>query len=62
MSGTENGVAMKDSLPPQDTPASDPTIARGIYKTDKYGNKAEQMKHWDPTAEKIIATPQYVGG
>jgi hypothetical protein len=53
---------MKDSLPPQDTPASDPTIARGIYKTDKYGNKAEQMKRFDPTAEKIIASPQYVGG
>jgi hypothetical protein len=39
---------------PDLAPASDPTIARGIYKTDKYGNKAEQMKSWDPTAEKII--------
>ena len=43
-------------------PASDPTIARGIYKTDKYGNRPELMKVWDPTAEKIICSPQYVGG
>jgi hypothetical protein len=31
-----------------------------IYKTD-HGNKAEQMT-FDSDAEKIIATPQYVGG
>ena len=43
-------------------PASDPTIARGIYKTDKYGDKAEQMTTFDPDAEKIICSPQYVGG
>jgi hypothetical protein len=43
-------------------PVTPPTIARGIYKTDKYGKKAEQMKVWDPTAEKIICSPQYVGG
>jgi hypothetical protein len=43
-------------------PASDPTIARDIYKTDKYGDKAEQMTTFDPDADKIIATPQYVGG
>jgi hypothetical protein len=39
-----------------------PPLRGGIYKTDKYGNRAELMKVWDPTAEKIIASPQYVGG
>jgi hypothetical protein len=33
-----------------------------IYKTDRRGNKGEQMRTWDPTAEKIIAVPQYQGG
>ncbi len=33
-----------------------------IYRTDRHGNKAERMTTWDPSAEKIIATPQYVGG
>jgi hypothetical protein len=34
LSGTENEVAMKDSVPPQDTPASDPTIARGASRPE----------------------------
>jgi len=33
-----------------------------IYRTRADGSKAEQMREFDPTAERIIATPQTVGG
>lgn len=33
-----------------------------IYRTDRHGNKAERITTWDPDAEKIVATRQFVGG
>lgn len=33
-----------------------------IYKTRADGSRAEQLREFDPTAERIIATPQTVGG
>ena len=33
-----------------------------IYRTRADGSRAEQMREFDPTAERIIATPQTVGG
>lgn len=33
-----------------------------IYKTREDGSRAEQLREFDPTAERIIATPQTVGG
>lgn len=32
------------------------------YRTDRHGNKAEQITSWDPAAEKIVATRQFQGG
>lgn len=33
-----------------------------IYKTHADGTKAEQLHAFDPTAERIVATPPLVGG
>jgi len=33
-----------------------------IYRTRADGSKAELMREFDPSAERIIATPQTVGG
>lgn len=33
-----------------------------IYKTDRFGNKAERITEFDPNAEHIICQPQTVGG
>lgn len=32
------------------------------FKVDKRGDQGEQMKRFDPNAEKIIFVPQYQGG
>ena len=32
------------------------------YKVDSRGNRGELIREFDPTAERIIATPQTVGG
>lgn len=33
-----------------------------IYKTDRNGNKGELLRTFDPNAERIICSPQPVGG
>ncbi len=33
-----------------------------IYKTRRDGSRGEQIKEFDPRAERIVATPQTVGG
>ena len=33
-----------------------------LYKTDAHGNAGERIREFDPSAERIIATRQLVGG
>lgn len=32
------------------------------YKTRADGSRGELLREWDPTAERIVASPQLVGG